>query len=198
MAGKLPLVLISAVLGCLSLPAAWADSSGRSDLERAEAEIPRLPPAAFPELPPALLAALEARGCRIPQIEPYDPAGGRDNVISGQFQRPGQTDWAVLCSIDHAASLLVFWGGTPDQVAVVTRSAIPERFWLQRISGDELGFSWLIRTVSPADIKAAEHAFGPSGAPPVDHDGIESAFLDKASNIYYWHQGKWLFLLGAD
>ena len=109
------MVLIAATLGTLSLSNGRAQLTERWDLDKAVAQIPRLPPAAFPELPPALLAELETRGCLIPQIEPYDPARWQDNVISGHLKRPGQTDWAVLCSIGQVSQLLVFWGGAPGQ-----------------------------------------------------------------------------------
>ena len=35
--------------------------------------------------------------------------GERDR---GEFVKPGQTDWAVLCSTKGSTSLLVFWNGS--------------------------------------------------------------------------------------
>jgi hypothetical protein len=34
--------------------------------------------------------------------------------------------------------------------------------------------------------------------PPIDHLGIDDAFLEKASVVHYYYQGKWLQLTGAD
>jgi len=68
----------------------------------------RLQPAAFPELPKNLVSELENRGCTIPQ--PYTDR--RANVIWGEFVKPGQTDWAVLCSTKGYTNLLVFWNGS--------------------------------------------------------------------------------------
>ena len=39
----------------------------------------------------------------------FEPAN-RTNVMSGDFQNEGQTDWAVLCSRKRNSSILVFWG----------------------------------------------------------------------------------------
>jgi hypothetical protein len=67
-------------------------------IARADDGIKRLPPSAFPQLPPSLRQALEQRGCRIPQLW-----GGwltkRHNVIRGAFLEKNRIDWAVLCSL---------------------------------------------------------------------------------------------------
>ena len=34
--------------------------------------------------------------------------------------------------------------------------------------------------------------------PPIDHQGINDAFLEKASSVHYFHEGKWLRLTDAD
>jgi hypothetical protein len=41
-------------------------------------------------------------------------------------------------------------------------------------------------------------AYGAPEPPPIDHHGIDDAFLEKASVTWYFHQGKWLQLTGAD
>ena len=38
---------------------------------------------------------------------------------------------------------------------------------------------------------------GPRPA-PIDHNGIDDAILEKASITWYWHDGKWMQLQGAD
>ena len=52
-------------------------------------------PKAFPELPSNLRVVLERRGCTIPQVPMIE---GRQNVIKDA--KAGQTDWAVLCSVE--------------------------------------------------------------------------------------------------
>src|SRR5213594_1782509 len=63
----------------------------------ADSMMVRVPPSAFPELATSLVRWLTKCGCQIPQ--PYEqPKGERANVIHGEFDHRGQTDWAVLCS----------------------------------------------------------------------------------------------------
>jgi len=33
---------------------------------------------------------------------------------------------------------------------------------------------------------------------PIDHQGIDDPFQEKASSVHYYHAGKWLRLAGAD
>src|ERR671937_183045 len=81
-------------------------SDAQDRWEAADAAVLRLPPAAFPQLPRNIVRYLQARGCTVPQTfvsaEPH-------NVISGEFARRGQTDWAVLCSRGREPSIIVFW-----------------------------------------------------------------------------------------
>src|SRR6266480_1397778 len=69
--------------------------------DEAEQRIVRLSPSAFPELPGNVVKGLQRRGCTIPQ-NTRKP----QNVVAGQFARPGQTDWAVLCSVNRVSSIL--------------------------------------------------------------------------------------------
>src|SRR6266571_7420509 len=75
--------------------------------ERADRQIVRLSPTAFPELPTNVLVELQRRGCTIPQVPMV-----AQNVIKGEFSKPGQTDWAVLCSVNRVSSILIFWNGS--------------------------------------------------------------------------------------
>jgi hypothetical protein len=78
----------------------------------------RLQPTAFPELPKNLVTELERRGCTIPQ--PF--TNRRANVIRGVFLKPGQTDWAVLCSHEGSTNLLVFWNGSAKNSAQLAKN----------------------------------------------------------------------------
>jgi hypothetical protein len=40
--------------------------------------------------------------------------------------------------------------------------------------------------------------YGGPQPPPIDHHGIDDAFLEKASITWYFNNGKWLRLQGAD
>lgn len=161
--------------------------------EEAERQIVRLPPAAFPELPGKVAGALRRRGCTIPQ-EAF--AKKPHNVIRGQFARPGQTDWAVLCSVKGVSTILVFWNGAelnPDAIG-----AGPDSGWLQVVGEDQIGYSRAISPVGRAFILGHYQAYGGPKPPPIDHQGIDDAFVGKASVTWYLHGGKWLSLTGAD
>ncbi len=67
-----------------------------------------LSPTAFPELPQNLTRELQRRGCTVLQT-PFTKKP--HNVIKGEFEKPGQTDWAALCSVKGVSTILVFWNG---------------------------------------------------------------------------------------
>jgi hypothetical protein len=55
------------------------------------------------------------------------------------------------------------------------------------------------REISAADQKfilRQYRAYGEPKPPPIDHNGIDDAFLEKASITWYWHNGKWVQLQG--
>jgi hypothetical protein len=102
----------------------------------AERSILRLPPAAFPELPAPVQQALERDGCRIPQREEGEALR---TIVSGEFARAGQTDWAVICSRQNRSSIRVFWGGAPACPAMIG-TAEDSRF-LKPLPSGELEFA---------------------------------------------------------
>lgn len=161
--------------------------------EEAERRIVRLPPTAFPELPSKVIRELQRRGCTIPQ-EAF--AKKPHNVIKGQFAKPGQTDWAVLCSVKGVSTILVFWNGSelnPDAIG-----SGPDLGRLQGIGEDRIGYSRAISPVGRDFIMGHYQAYGGPKPPPIDHQGIDDAFVGKASVTFYLHGGKWLCLTGAD
>ena len=135
----------------------------------------------FPELPGTVAAALNARGCRIPQ----PAATGKRNVIRGAFLGPGHANWAVLCASGGALRILVFRddsGAPPHEI----RAGL----------GD--GSEQAIGPVGRDYIVRHYRAYGGPKPPPIDHEGLEYSFLEKGSTIYYWHAGQWMELAGAD
>jgi hypothetical protein len=167
------------------------------DLKRqfddAERRIVRLPPAAFPELPGKVVRELARRGCGIPQ-EAFTKKP--HNVIRGEFAKPGQTDWAVLCSVRGASSILVFWNGSEKNPAEI--APLQDRIFLQGLGGDRIGYSRGISAAGRDFIMRHYRAYGGPKPPPIDHQGIDDAFIEKASVTWYLHGGKWLKLTGAD
>jgi hypothetical protein len=139
------------------------------------------PPSAFRELDINLRSELDRRGCTIPVNLPVS-----SNVLRGQFAKPGQFDWAVLCSSKHVTRLLVFWDGSPQNPTEL--SVFPNRNGVSE---------WYIRPVGKDFIEQHYRAYGGPKPPPIDHDGIESGG-EHVSTVFYRYRGKWLQLQGAD
>lgn len=136
---------------------------------------------------------MDRRGCTIPQ-EAFSKKP--HNVIRGSFARPGQTDWAVLCSVKGTSTILVFWNGSPKNPAAIAASE--DRNYLQGITQNEIGYSRGISAANRDFIMRHHQAYGGPTPPPIDHQGIDDAFLEKASVTWYLYRGKWLRLTGAD
>jgi len=154
----------------------------------------RLSPTAFPRLPRQVRRSLLSRGCTIPQTfadtKPH-------NVISGEFAKRGQTDWAVLCSRNRVSSILVFWGGSARSVAEIAKGE--DRNFLQVVGGNgEIGFSRSIIAVGRDHILNHFREYGGRKPPRIDHQGIDDGYLEKASYVLYYHRGRWLELQGTD
>jgi hypothetical protein len=152
----------------------------------------RLPPSAFPNLPPSVRRQVEAHGCEIPQ-EAFDGGNKVNNVIVGEFAQQGQKDWAILCSKGGNSSILVFWG-KPTSCSSEMRAEEDAKY----LQGDGTGrfvYSRGIRAVSETQLRSnANHP--PAGL--MKHQGIEDAFAGKASTIVYCVDGKWKAIAGAD
>ena len=160
---------------------------------RADVQTRRLPPAAFADVPPAVRTDLERRGCTIPQVW-YETKPG--NILRGHFRSRGQVDWAVLCSVSQVSTILVYWTGRSDSVDEL--AATPDKQYLQTVGGDSIGFSRAIAVIDAGSIREHYRRYGAPAPPPLDHEGINDAFVEKASVIRYWQQGAWLELAGAD
>jgi hypothetical protein len=147
----------------------------------------------FVHLPARLRRELKRRGCTIPQTF---LGGAPHNVISGQFRSAKDVDWAVLCSRDRRSSILVFWGGSPD--AVEELSSARDVGSLQTTGAGGICYSRMIGVATPAYIRRMHRAFGGPTPPPLQHDGINDATVEKGSTVLYRHQGRWLRLTGMD
>ncbi len=172
-------------------------------------EIKRLPPSAFPELPENIAKVLNIRGYLIPQQtytchlaksptnKYYERFNKRHNVIKGEFARKGQTDWAILCSRNGESSIVIFWGGSPEQITEIAKS--DDKHWVQGVGEEKSAYSRMINPVGNEWIMQYHKYFGRgAGLPPIEHQGIEDAFVGKASTIHYYYKNKWLTLAGAD
>jgi len=150
-----------------------------------EAQTIQPAPFTFAALPNTITQDLQSRGCKLPSIR-------SKSLINGEFLRPGQSDWAVLCSTKKSTSLLVYPGGSQEQVTVL--QTVPR------------GFSkWSIGVISQErlnEFKTARTWRGPA-PPEIDHQGIDS-FVEfgrsgeclycysAEGSIHYHHEDKWL------
>jgi hypothetical protein len=82
--------------------------------------------------------------------------------------------------------------------AVSQLAARPDADFLQVVAPGEIGFSRAIAVASPDFIREHHERYGGTTPPPLIHAGINDAFVEKASVVWYRHQGKWLQLTGAD
>ena len=155
---------------CLLLSLSAAPLEAQDPWGQADLQTRRLPPSAFQQLPPPIRGDLEHRSCTIPQL--WD-ASAPGNVVHGHFRTARGTDWAVLCSVNRASTLLVYWDG-------------------------RIGFSRGIGAVDSGVVREHYRYGEAQPAPLIDHDGISDAFVEKAPIVWYWYQGKWLELPGAD
>jgi hypothetical protein len=161
--------------------------------DKANREVVRLAPSSFKQLPKELIQELERRRCTVPQVWASRQPG---NVIRGEFLKKGQTDWAVLCSVNMKSSILVFPSGSPNNPMNIAEGE--DLQILQGVGRGQIGYSREIAPVGEKYILDHYHAYGGPKPPPIDHLGINDAFVEKASVVLYFYQGKWLQLTGAD
>jgi hypothetical protein len=85
------------------------------------------------------------------------------------------------------------YDGSPDEIA----GSPDSRFLIDTWQGETV-YSIEISTVNQRLILGHYRAYGGPKPPPIDHNGIDDAFLEKASITWYWREGKWVQLQGAD
>jgi hypothetical protein len=177
------------------LAAAAASAQAPDPARQADRATVRLKPSEVRTLPKALQAALEERGCTIPQTFIGGPP---HNVIKGHFVGVRSNDWAVLCSRNNVSVILVFGGGMPDVVNEIGRER--DATSLQRVDPGSgrasfMGYSRTIDPVSPAYIQ--QHNEPGTLPQPLNHEGIEDS-TGKGSVIWYWANTRWVTLRGAN
>jgi hypothetical protein len=161
--------------------------------EKANREVVRLAPSSFNQLPKAVMQELERRNCTIPQVWGEHPPG---NVISGEFLKKGQKDWAALCSSNLKSSILVLPAGSPQNAFKVGEEE--DLDMLQGIGEGKIGYSREITPVGEAFIRVHHQADADPKLPSIDHLGIRDTFAEKESVVFYYYQKKWLRLTGPD
>jgi len=158
----------------------------------ADAQTVRLAPEKIGALPLGVRRELARLGCTVPQVWAVDKPG---NFVTGRFSSSSREDIAVLCSRNRISSILVF-GQAEKPIAELAEA--PDKNYLQDVGNGRIGFSRLLEVAPPERIRRYDASYGGPELPPLDHDGVEESFLEKASIVWYWHAGSWLQLTGAD
>ena len=151
--------------------------------------IRHLPVSSFPELPAAIQEQLNLRSCLIPQTyEAHRP----ENVVHASLERPGSSDWAVLCSAQGAVSLLVFFGSGSSQPFTLSSGPETERLQLHGTSG-VLGFDWAIDPASPQQVHDAQLGMR-HPSPRLDHDALADTLVDRHTVYHFYLKSTWIVL----
>jgi len=164
------------------------NESGKTSVDGRTASylIRRLPASSFPDLPDAIAEVLDQRGCMIPQTyQAHRP----ENVINASLDRPGSSDWAVLCSAHGNVELLVFFARTANKPMML--ASVPELQRLQRHgSSDVLGFDWGIDSASPQQVREAQAGME-HRPPPLDHDALADTVLNQKTLYHFYIHSAW-------
>ena len=169
---KLGLALvISAVLA-----AAASAQTAVTEIQKEWPDFRYLEPKQVRELPAAIKADLDKRGCKIPRFTKWD---ARHNVIQGQFLKAGQRDWAVLCRHEEKSSILIYPGGATAEVQMVrSEGHDPYR---------------IIHTITAFVLqKRAIRDKLTESLPQFDHDGMEDGPIQKVALVLYYRDGEWI------
>jgi hypothetical protein len=151
--------------------------------------IRRLPISSFPDLPDGVADLLNQRGCLIPQTyQAHRP----ENVIHASLERPGSSDWAVLCSAQGTVSLLVCFASNPSQLLVLASAPETQRLQAHDLTG-VLGFNWGIDPASPKHIH--EDQIGMEHRPPLlDHDALADSIIEVHTVYHFFSRDAWTVL----
>lgn len=150
-------------------------------------------PSAYTYIPKTLRAALDKRGCQLPQLANYD-GKTRLNAVSGHFLNATQIDWAAFCIVNDHPRVVVLWGGSAKAAC---SEEISTGWPLEQSFAHEAGGRLLLGKASVKEILEYRKFFGDTNSNPVTHEGINVGD-EKASLIYYCDGKKWLQLQGDD
>lgn len=149
----------------------------------------RLPISSFPDLPEQTAAAINRRGCMVPQTyQAHRP----ENVVHASLERAGSSDWAVLCMADGTVSLLVFFGSNPAKALVLATAPVADRLQRHDRTG-VLGFDWGIDPASPQQMRENQVSLD-HHSPPVDHDALADSVIDHRMVYHFYLKGAWAVL----
>jgi hypothetical protein len=154
-----------------------------------------LKPADFPELPVLIQQKLNQLGCVIPQSSDDTTP---HNVVSGHFARPGQVDWAVICSKKGKSTVMVFWG-RPNACAARPWGPYKDKginVSLDSNSGKK-GLFLRLKVRSPESARAVLEHLRQKNA-NLTHESLEYFHPGTGVRVEYCSSGRWRELWHAD
>ena len=167
--------------------------AGANEVDSANT-VSRLSPREFTAIPAQVRSALIELGCTIPQVTYFSK--GKSNVISGNFAKQGQMDYAALCSRNGVSHIQVIWGGkTRCKSELETRE---DSIYFQGVGSEKMEYSRVLDVTSRRAIANLSLADDGSKLSAPYHEAIQDAFAEKGSTIFYCEKGKWHKLEGAD
>ena len=143
-----------------------------------------LSPRQFRNVPSSIAAQLDSMQCLVPQ-----PQGTKTptNIVSGQFARKGQTDWAALCLKGRYVPIVFVWGGRHHCTQIPWKGNVNDATALQ------------LRTITFADIQLRRKMDKRFRLPlPIHHDSIEVIFGARGTAVWYCARDSWVQLWSAD
>ena len=118
-----------------------------------------------------------------------------ENVVHASLERKGSDDWAVLCSVNGATTLYVFFQSQPSTPVALRHQRDTD--WLGSEVLGTYGSAWGIARRGPSQMRVAgDTPVSKHGA--FDHDGIEDAFVEKSFTTHYFQDGSWMILESPD
>lgn len=142
----------------LTLPLACFITSAQAQVVSQDSPKHYRLPQEFLFAPHAVVAALQDRGCQIPQ---YDRSPAPNNLVARHFLAPASTDWAALCSRAGVSTLLVLHGPTwHDLDSVAAAPDLPGHGIF--VAAPE----WIRQRVGSVRADSLD--------PPITHDGVET------------------------
>jgi hypothetical protein len=153
-------------------------------------------PESISRLPLDVRLDLVKRKCLIPE---YKGTTGREDgaYTMGHFRSRASVDYAVVCHIPARKVQDVLVYSNPDGVwkgEAIQRGTFDPAPHVDKCEA-EVGIA------PPKYILDHARAYAPEELehlPKLDHDGVDVWICEKASVVYYLHQGTWLVLQGAD
>jgi hypothetical protein len=142
------------------------------------ASVSRLDPSVFTAAPVAVRSGLKQQGCTIPQTF---STSRPENVVRGSFTKPNAKEWAALCSVGGISEVLVF--SATSTLPLARFGKVADENFVQTIAPDRRGYSRRLHTIP---------------LPGRGLNGVEDAFLEKASTVWVYERGRWQEKLGGD